>query len=272
MTVFLALATLMTLGAVALVLRRAPVRGGASRAAANAMIHAGELELLDLELAQGTLGAEAHRAARDEILRRVIAEGGDEEHREGQGRLPVAAIALAVPLVAAVLYLLVGNPAALRVHESSAVAANTMPTAAALEDHLRNAPRDGRAWVLLARLHMDADRYGAAAHAYEQALAVAPKIALDPQIWCEWADAVGMAQGGTLRGEPQTLIAKALALKADHPRALEMAGSAAYEAGRHDVALMHWEALLAQLAPGSQQHRELDMAVARVRAIAHGAR
>ena len=72
-----------------------------------------------------------------------------------------------------------------------------------------------------------------------------------PAVWCEYADALGMAQGGRLEGRPRELIERALALNPAHPKALEMAGSAAYERGDFAAAARHWKALLAQLAAGS---------------------
>ena len=143
------------------------------------------------------------------------------------------------------------------------------PTEArALEAHLARTPRDGRGWVLLARLRFDSNQYEPAARAYERALEASRKVAQDPQIWCELADALGMAQGGSLKGRPQELIDKALALKGTHPRALEMAGSAAFESRDYGRALFYWEALLQQLEPQSAEHRELQAAVARLRRVA----
>jgi cytochrome c-type biogenesis protein CcmH len=138
----------------------------------------------------------------------------------------------------------------------------------ALETHLARTPNDGRGWVTLARLHFAADRFEPAARAYEQALAVSRKVAQDPQVWCELADALAMAQGGSLKGKPRQMIDKALDLKGNHPRALEMAGSAAYEARDYDRALSYWEPLLAQLDPQSREHRELKVAVERLRRLA----
>jgi len=128
-------------------------------------------------------------------------------------------------------------------------------------------PRDGRGWVLEARRHMDADRFADAARAYENGLAASRKVAADAQVWCELADAFGMAQGGSLEGRPAELVRKALAINPNHPRALEMAGSAAYEAGDYPRALLHWEQLLTQLAPGTGAHAELAAAIARTRAL-----
>jgi cytochrome c-type biogenesis protein CcmH len=137
-----------------------------------------------------------------------------------------------------------------------------------LEAHLERTPRDGRGWVILARLNFASDRFAAAARAYEQALAVSRKVAQDPQVWCELADALGMVQGGSLEGRPREMIDKALGLKGNHPRALEMAGSAAYERRDYDRALIYWKPLLAQLDPQSREYRELQVAVERLGRLA----
>jgi cytochrome c-type biogenesis protein CcmH len=128
-------------------------------------------------------------------------------------------------------------------------------------------PQDARAWVLEARRHMDADRFEQAARAYEKGLAASRKVAADPQVWCELADAIGMAQGGRLQGRPAELVQKALEIRATHPRALEMAGSAAYEAGEYARARQYWEQLLAQLPADSTAHAQLSAAIARTRSM-----
>ena len=137
--------------------------------------------------------------------------------------------------------------------------------AAVLETHLDRSPADARAWVFLARERMDADRFQAAADAYSKAIAASPKVARDPRIWCELADALGMAQGGKLAGKPHEAVGQALALKPDEPCALEIAGSAALEAGDRPAARRHWQALLAQLEPGTRRHTELSAAIERLR-------
>ena len=124
-------------------------------------------------------------------------------------------------------------------------------------------PRDGRGWVLLAYAEMEAQQFGAAVAAFEKAVAVSWRVAADPAVWCEYADAAGMAQGGSLAGRPTELVMHALALRADHPKALEMAGSAAYERRDFSEAVRFWRQLLPQLTPQSQAQRELTEAIAR---------
>lgn len=131
-----------------------------------------------------------------------------------------------------------------------------------LESHLRGQPRDFRGWVLLARAYADDGRYADAARAFERA-AASPKVAKDPAVLCEYADAVGMSQGGRLDGRPSELIAQALAIDPAHPIALEMAGSAAYADGRYAESVRYWQALLKQLEPQTQRHAELSAAIRR---------
>ena len=129
-------------------------------------------------------------------------------------------------------------------------------------------PRDGRAWVLLARTEFEADRFSEAAAAYAKAVAASPKVARDPGVWCEYADALGMAQGGSLAGAPHDLIERALAINPAHPKALEMAGSAAYVARDYASAARYWRELLAQMPARTQQYGELAAAIDRADAFA----
>ncbi|MCX7142031.1 MAG: hypothetical protein NT123_13340 [Proteobacteria bacterium] len=137
-----------------------------------------------------------------------------------------------------------------------------------LRTHLERQPRDARGWAILARLQFEMDRFTEAAQAYERALALPSKVADDPAVWCEYADALGMTQGGKLAGKPRELIDRALAIKPSHPKALEMAGSAEYEQRDYAAALGYWQPLLTALEPGSQRHAELAAAIERAERLA----
>lgn len=128
--------------------------------------------------------------------------------------------------------------------------------------------RDGRAWMLLARADFAANRYASAAESYAQAVAGSANVARDPQAWCEYADALGMARGGSLEGKPRELIMRALAIDPNHPRALEMAGSAALDEDDAAAAVEHWRMLVVQLPPRSPERRELVVALARAEELA----
>ena len=77
-----------------------------------------------------------------------------------------------------------------------------------------------------------------------------------------------MAQGGSLAGVPRDLIARALAINPAHPRALEMAGSAAYEARDYESAARYWRELLPQIPARTREHGELAAAIDRAEEFA----
>jgi cytochrome c-type biogenesis protein CcmH len=130
-----------------------------------------------------------------------------------------------------------------------------------LERHLRWQPSDVRAWIIKARLDMRGQRYEQAAAAYEKAVAGTSKAARDPDVWVEYAEARGMAQGRTLAGEPLKLVHKALAIDGNHPQALDMAGSAAWEMRDFAQAAVYWKQLLQQFPPGTREHTGLARAI-----------
>ena len=63
--------------------------------------------------------------------------------------------------------------------------------------------------------------------------------------------------------KPREIVMQVLVRNPTHPKALEMAGTAAYEVRDYAGAANFWRELEAQLAPGSQEQRELAAAIAR---------
>jgi len=277
MTAFIAAAIGLTLVAVGTVLfgprLRRPATGGVSQARYSAEVLRQQLAELEGERTRGLLDDAEFARLRDELQRRLLVEAGSAALVVPGGARPLRALlvyAAVLPVAALLLYLQFGHP---QLIDGSAVQA--LPAKAdadggsadgalmQLEAYVASAPDDARAWVMLARARMQRDLFAPAATAYERALQASAKVARDPLIWCEYADAVGMAQGGRLAGKPRELVDKALALDAAHPRALEMAGSAAYEAGDFRLASRYWRQLLALLPAGSSEGAELAAAIAR---------
>ena len=181
-------------------------------------------------------------------------------------------LALLLPLLALGVYAMHEYPGAARgPQDPAAVAADALHTPSmrdVLVAQLERKPRDGRAWVLLARLEFAADRFAEAAADYERAVAASTKVAGDPAVWCEYADAFAMAQGGSLAGRPRELVVRALALNPAHPKALEMAGGVAFEAKDYTTAARYWRELLAQIPQATREHGELTVAIARADELA----
>ncbi len=282
---FLVAAGAMVVAAMAFVLLALRRRSGAStsRAALNSALLAQRLSELERERDCGQLGAQEFEAAREELQRRALLEVVADDPAGGvrRSRTPLLLAAIALPVVAVPLYLVFGSPhlsgtgreergvmaevAGAGAGTASAVAGSApLAMLAQLEAHVLASPDDGRAWVMLARARMNASQFEPAAVAYERALAVAPKVARDPMIWCELADALGMSQGGSLAGRPRELIGKALELSPNAPCALEMAGSYAVEVRDFRSAQEYWGRLLKMLPPGSTQHQQLQAALERI--------
>jgi cytochrome c-type biogenesis protein CcmH len=266
---FWLLAALMAALALAFVLPRlltgrVPHAGG-SRRELNMDVYRGQLADLERERDEGALSQEDYDRARREVERRLVDDPppADEATRAFATRRTAWTLAALLPLAAIGLYFAIGTPTALDSRTTVSAADDPAGFRDSLARHLARNPSDARSWVMLARSEFDADRFGEAAQAYEKAIAASPKVARDPQVLCELADALGMANGGTLQGRPRELVMKALVLNPQHPKALEMAGSAAYEQGDYASAASAWRALLAQLPPTSTEHRELAAAVER---------
>ncbi|MGE5162328.1 MAG: c-type cytochrome biogenesis protein CcmI [Betaproteobacteria bacterium] len=256
------------LGFVLPTLLKARARGdAASRAAVSAEIYRQEVEELEQEVARGELPAGEAQSMRQEKHRRLMddaREPGSPPPSVPRARAFALFVAVALPVVAVLLYFTVGKPGALGEDPPAPPAdAAKGDYVEQLQKHLSRQPRDGRGWVLLARAQADRNEFKASADAYQKALTVSEKVAKDPGVLCEYADALGMAQGGSLAGRPAELIEKALAINPAHPAALEMAGSLAYEEGRFADAARYWRQLLADLGPGSERHAELSTAVER---------
>lgn len=194
----------------------------------------------------------------------------------GRRRAWVLSLALGAGLPAAALlfYVLRGDPAALgdqRGALSQALLQGGLPEPgepaqrlqAELAEHLARQPDDPRALILKARLDMRADRFADAAAAYARALQGRSKAVNDAGVWAEYAEALGMAQGGKLAGEPLRLVQKALSIDARHAQALDLAGSAAWEVRDFAKAAMYWKRLLEVIPAGEARHAELKAAIQR---------
>jgi cytochrome c-type biogenesis protein CcmH len=61
-----------------------------------------------------------------------------------------------------------------------------------------------------------------------------------------------MASGRSLEGKPMELIQRALKVDPNNAKALQLAGSAAFQAKDYKKAVGYWERVLKQVPPGSE--------------------
>lgn len=266
MTIFIALSALMALCAafvIALPLMRG-LRGRQASApaqdAANVAIYTDQQAELAADLMHGVLSQTQFDLAKHELERRLLQDVRPMTEPIATvktARWPGIVAALMVPLMALGLYLKIGNPAALNPDALNPPAADPMITQLQqvetllpkLEQRLQAQPNDPTGWNMLGKAYMALERFPEAVKAYAKLAELQPREA---QVFADYADAQAMAQGQTLTGKPSELIAQALRLDPTNGKALYLAGFAAQEAGKPKAAIAHWEKLLAQLPPDSE--------------------
>jgi cytochrome c-type biogenesis protein CcmH len=240
------------------------------RKEANIGVYRDQLSELEADVTNGIISPEQYQQDRDEIERRVLEDvtitGKVFASKPAAltGRGPIYAIALAIPLVAIAVYLRIGNPAAI---SASTAAVRQTPFAdgaqpgtqmtqqgieanvAALARRLEQNPSDVQGWTMLARSYVNLEKYSEASNAYSKATALKPD---DADLWADYAFAMAMANGRRLQGPPLELVNRALELDPQNAKALELAGSAAFEARKFKEAIDYWQRLLRITPPNSE--------------------
>jgi cytochrome c-type biogenesis protein CcmH len=118
-----------------------------------------------------------------------------------------------------------------------------------LVDALKRNPGDAQAWNMLARAYSYQHQYPEAVRAYVKAVALTPK---DARLLSDMADAMAMANGQRLDGEPLKLIERALQIDPNEIKALALAGTAAFDHQEYVKAIGYWERAL-KAAPGDAE-------------------
>lgn len=282
MIVFWVIAGVMIAGALLFILppllgRRA-LSGGASHGQANVSIYKDQLRELERDLAQGVIGKEHYEAARSEIERRALDESTDAVTAPAPAQAQwtlVTAIGVALPALAIVLYLTVGTPAALapgataaQKDEGHAITPERIQAmVAGLAQRLKENPEDPEGWAMLAKSYNALGRYPEAASAYAEA---ARRIPNDAQLLADYADTLAMAQGRSLQGEPEKLIAQALTADPNNVKALALAGTVAYSKKEYAQAATLWRRVLAIIPPESDMARRMQASVTEAESFAQG--
>jgi len=182
----------------------------------------------------------------------------------------VASIVLVacLPVVAGALYYSLGNPSAIDAAGKApphGVNPENDPQLVAMVDQLAKRlqanPEEGEGWALLGRSYRVLGRYDAAVQAYAEA---AKRLPPNAQLFADWAEAIGAAQGRSLAGQPSELLERAIKLDPDNPKALALLGAAAMERGDKAAAVASWTKLRSVLPPDSPQIAQVDEALARI--------
>jgi cytochrome c-type biogenesis protein CcmH/NrfG len=120
-------------------------------------------------------------------------------------------------------------------------------------------PRDAQEWLALAAARRRERDYAGAREAYSQ---VIQRNAMTADSWADYADALASISGGSLGGEAELAIQRALSLDPNHPKALWLEASHAYEEHRYADALVLWKRLRAALREDSPDAGIVDANIA----------
>ena len=254
---------------------------------ANVLVYRDQNRELDADLKNGLIGEEQYQQEKAELERRLlddVAANPDASSATAKhGNTFAYSVALFVPVGAIVFYLFVGNPKGI----NPATAPATMPTASSdqpgpmpqgsmsqeqiaanidkLADRLKQNPNDAQGWTMLARSYMMQERFSDAASAYEKLTTL---NANDADAWADYAEALALANGQNLAGKPTEAINRALQINPKHQKALDLSGSAAYQAGDYNKAIEQWQKLLKLLPPGSDELKTITDQISKTKELA----
>ncbi|MFM7459660.1 MAG: c-type cytochrome biogenesis protein CcmI [Burkholderiales bacterium] len=253
-------------------LRRPAAANSPSTDASNLEAFRVQRREVENDYARGLISTAEREAVIDELSSRLAAEM-DADIKLQQGRSISGEIASKRPwLLAIVLSVSVAGAAGfgyamLGAHDARQVAAITARNTAATADpnaplteaqvlglvenlakKMEANPEDPKGWILLARSQNALGQWGAAAKAFERAVALMPN---DAQLLADYADVQAMVQDGNFAGKPMELTQRALKVDPKNMKALALAGTAEMRAGNKSQSLKYWERLLAVLPKDS---------------------
>ena len=130
-----------------------------------------------------------------------------------------------------------------------------------LAARLKEQPDNGEGWAMLARSYARLGRPEQALPAFQKAVALQGN---DASLLADYADVLALQNKRSLEGEPSVLLARALKIDAKNPKALALAGTAAFERKDFKTAVRLWEQLAQLLPPesgfGPQLQASIDQA------------
>lgn len=238
------------------------------RKQANIEVYRDQLSELEADRLNGIIAEDQYAADRDEIERRLLEDVTTTQSKKTTGAAPISArntaylLGIGLPLVAIIFYMSIGepdritNPAPVGAPPSAASAAPPERTqeqieanVAKLAERLKSSPNDVQGWTMLARSYSSMEKYSEAADAYAKATDLNPK---DADLLAEYAFVTGMAGGRSLEGKPTEIINRALKVDPENAKALQLAGSAAFQAKDYKKAIDYWQRVLKKVPPGSE--------------------
>jgi cytochrome c-type biogenesis protein CcmH len=239
-------------------------RGAQAREAFDLLVYRDQLAELERDHERGLIDAEATRAAKLEIERRILAMSdrgtpAPSQPTAGGSGWVAAGLVVAVPLAAGLLYVQLGQPklrdlplaARPAPEQQLAERDSLLARIQQLEQHVETLPDNADVWSMLGRTRLSAGLYQEAVEAFQRSLDLSQD---DPTARSELAEAMVYAAGGQVTRAALEHFRAALEMAPNEPRARYYLGLALAQEGEIDAALESWSQLLAA-SPGDAPWR-----------------
>ena len=240
------------------------------RTEANIAVYRDQLLELKSDLSNGIVSQEQFEQDRVEIEKRLLEDTATTDNdlvaAPDEGRSTAYVLALAIPIVAIAFYMYVGSPTGITGpapresgfgqmgagnRSTEQIAGNVQK----LADRLKENPADTEGWIMLGRSYTSMERFGEAAGAYAKATELKPN---DADIWAEYAFVTAMAGNRKVEGKSLELVNQALKVDPENAKALQLAGSAAFDAKDYKKAIDLWQKILKRAPADSELSQAIN--------------
>lgn len=242
-----------------------------SRGALNAAVYRDQLAELARDRAAGTLTEDNFLQSTQELQRRALQDTAEADSPVDAPSVPrpkalLAAVALAVPVCATLLYIWLGNPQAMLApaegHNFSAAQVDEM--VAKLAARMESNPDDTKGWIMLARSYKALGKLELADKAFSR---IGPTLDEDPDLLTDYALVLAERASGDFHGKPQELIDKALKLDPMNQQTLGMAGISAFRRQSYGEAVTYLEKLLPLLQADSEEAKTVSFTIDKAKSL-----
>jgi cytochrome c-type biogenesis protein CcmH len=215
-----------------------------------------QLHTLEKDYKKGEISQEEYDSLKYELESSLIEDisvtntiDTETEVSSTNPKLIMALVIIFVPLCSILFYQQLGKPGmidgsaiqlAQSPHDQSGQQPSVDEMINMLIDKLKQNPNDEKGWFLLARTFMALKKYDEAYKTYENLLKLTGE---DADVLVSMADAAAMSKGGTITGEPEKLIRRALKISPNNITGLWLIGIAEKEQGNKAQALKYWTKL-----------------------------
>lgn len=244
----------------------------------NISIARAQLAELEKKVSDGDLPNEEFQTERLRIEKDLASDlAPTEEKKTSTGGWMVWPVAAVIPIIAGVVYLAVGTPDAIDPANRIAVVANQQPQQQApgdqatpdirevvrrIKERLEDEPEDVTGWFMLGRAHMALSEFAPAVSAIRKSYELGGE---NPEVMIRLADALAMSQEGSMAGEPEPLLVRALELQPDNPQGLWLLGMAQSERGDNVAAIQTWQTLVPLLQGDERSQQEVTQLIAQAK-------